>query len=162
MITVVFSVKRNVSMRFFISFVLAWSYVAAIPTSPYGTCNDCHISLSIRCCLGKYDVVGKQTNDGTSRFFVVGDWGGLPTSPFDTPSEVAVASAMGQMGLKLNTTFQLALGDNFYYDGVKAVNDSRFQVNDRDLLPHIEEPHRVRIHSNTFSLPQHFKRRGTF
>jgi tartrate-resistant acid phosphatase type 5 len=72
--------------------------------------------------------VGKETDDGTIRFFVVGDWGGLPSSPFDTPSEVAVAGAMGTLGVKLNTTFQLALGDNFYYDGVKAVNDSRFQV----------------------------------
>lgn len=87
------------------------------------------LNQSLSVFLGKYDVVGRETNDGTTRFFVVGDWGGLPVSPFDTPSEVAVADAMGQMGLKLNTSFQLALGDNFYYDGVKAVNDSRFQVN---------------------------------
>ena len=60
--------------------------------------------------------------------FIVGDWDGVPTSSFDTPSEVAVAGAMGRMGFKLNTTFQLALGDNFYDDGVQAVNDSRFQV----------------------------------
>lgn len=73
-------------------------------------------------------MTGKRTNDNNIRFFVVGDWGGLPTSPYDTPSEVAVAAAMGQLGVTLNTSFQLALGDNFYYSGVKAVNDSRFQV----------------------------------
>jgi tartrate-resistant acid phosphatase type 5 len=73
-------------------------------------------------------LVAKVNDDGTTRFFIVGDWGGLPVSPYDTPSEVAVAAAMGTMGLKLNTTFQLALGDNFYYDGVKTVTDPRFQV----------------------------------
>jgi tartrate-resistant acid phosphatase type 5 len=78
--------------------------------------------------LGQYDLVAKQDANGTSRFFVVGDWGGLPVSPFDTPSEVAVANAMGKLGVTLNTSFQLALGDNFYYDGVKTVDDPRFQV----------------------------------
>jgi tartrate-resistant acid phosphatase type 5 len=73
-------------------------------------------------------MVAKVNADGTLRFFIVGDWGGLPVSPYDTPSEVAVADAMGKLGVKLNTSFQLALGDNFYYDGVKSVNDSRFQV----------------------------------
>ncbi len=78
--------------------------------------------------LGRYDLAAKVNGDGTTRFFVVGDWGGLPFLPYETPSEVAVAAAMGTMGLKLNTTFQLALGDNFYYDGVKNVRDARFQV----------------------------------
>lgn len=78
--------------------------------------------------LGRYDLLARVTDDGTSRFFIVGDWGGLPTSPYDTPSEVAVAGAMGEMGTKLNTTFQLALGDNFYFDGVTSVTDPRFQV----------------------------------
>jgi hypothetical protein len=41
---------------------------------------------------------------------------------------VAVAGAMGKLGVALNTTFQLALGDNFYFDGVKSVTDSRFLV----------------------------------
>ena len=35
---------------------------------------------------------------------------------------------MGDLGTKLNTTFQLALGDNFYYDGVTSPTDPRFQV----------------------------------
>ncbi len=73
-------------------------------------------------------MAAKVSDDGITRFFVVGDWGGLPVTPFDTPSEVAVADAMGKMGVQLNTSFQLALGDNFYYNGVKAVDDPRFQV----------------------------------
>mgnify|MGYP002384452481 CR=1 FL=1 len=78
--------------------------------------------------LGKYDIQAPLNADGTVRFFVVGDWGGLPTSPYDTPSEVAVAEAMGKLGTQLNTSFQLALGDNFYYDGVKSATDPRFEV----------------------------------
>jgi len=35
---------------------------------------------------------------------------------------------MGKLGTQLNTTFQLALGDNFYFDGVKSATDSRFEV----------------------------------
>ncbi len=72
--------------------------------------------------------MAKVTDDGNARFFVIGDWGGLPFFPYDTPSEVAVAVAMGKLGAQLNTSFQLALGDNFYFDGVSSVTDPRFEV----------------------------------
>jgi len=39
-----------------------------------------------------------------------------------------IAAAMGNLGKTLNTSFQLALGDNFYFDGVQSVTDPRFQV----------------------------------
>jgi hypothetical protein len=80
---------------------------------------------------GQHDVAANVNDDGTARFFVVGDWGGLPFLPYETPSEVAVAEAMGKMGKNLNTSFQLALGDNFYFEGVQSPTDSRFQVKDR-------------------------------
>ena len=76
----------------------------------------------------RYDLLEKENNDGTTRFFVIGDWGGLPFLPYETPSESAVAKAMGKLGVQLNTTFQLALGDNFYFDGVRSPNDARFEV----------------------------------
>ena len=69
--------------------------------------------------------------DGNTRFLVIGDWGGLPVPPYTTPSELSVAGAMGNIGEKLNTSFQLALGDNFYFNGVKSVTDPRFQVRSR-------------------------------
>lgn len=59
---------------------------------------------------------------------IIGDWGGLPFYPYTTPSEVAVAEAMGKVGKTFNTSFQLALGDNFYFDGVQSVTDARFEV----------------------------------
>ncbi len=78
--------------------------------------------------LGRYDLVANSTNDEITRFFIVGDWGGSDNSPYTTPSEVVVAGAMGKLGQTLGTTFQLALGDNFYTYGVKSTSDPRFQA----------------------------------
>lgn len=77
---------------------------------------------------GPYDIAANEDVNGNTRFFVIGDWGGLPIEPYSTPSEISVANAMGKLGTKLNTSFQLALGDNFYFDGVKSVTDPRFEV----------------------------------
>lgn len=66
--------------------------------------------------------------DGITRFFVIADWGGLPFLPYETPSENSIAKAMGKLGVQLNTSFQLALGDNFYFDGVHSATDARFEV----------------------------------
>ncbi|CAF0752071.1 unnamed protein product [Adineta ricciae] len=84
--------------------------------------------------FGRNDIVAKATDDGNARFLIVGDWGGLPFVPYKTPSEVAVAAAMGHIGEKLNTSFQLALGDNFYYDGVQSVTDPRFKHTFEDVF----------------------------
>lgn len=59
---------------------------------------------------------------------MVGDWGGLPNAPFVTPVEWATAGEMGRTADQLGADFVLALGDNFYYRGVKSVDDPRFQV----------------------------------
>jgi hypothetical protein len=90
--------------------------------------NIFDILVLINILIGRYDVSGNKNDDGNTRFFVLGDWGGLPFEPYKTPSEIAVAAAMGKLGKKLNTSFQLALGDNFYFDGVQSVNDPRFKV----------------------------------
>ncbi|XP_058258554.1 tartrate-resistant acid phosphatase type 5a isoform X1 [Hemibagrus wyckioides] len=67
------------------------------------------------------------TNRSSIRFLVVGDWGGLPNAPFVTPVEWATAREMGRTAEQLGADFVLALGDNFYYRGVKSVDDPRFQ-----------------------------------
>ncbi|CAF5167367.1 unnamed protein product, partial [Rotaria magnacalcarata] len=85
------------------------------------------VSLANPTNFGRHDVLASNANDGNTRFFIIGDWGGLPFVPYTTPSEIAVANAMGRLGTKLNTSFQLALGDNFYFSGVESVNDPRFE-----------------------------------
>lgn len=116
-----------------------------------------------RCLLGRNDVVAKVTADGSSRFLVIGDWGGLPFLPYDTPSEKAVANAMGKLGERLNTSFQLALGDNFYFDGVKTVADPRFEVcscfleGSASFLLFL-----FSIHLRKYSQPHRYKHRGMF
>ncbi|KAK3752600.1 hypothetical protein QZH41_018799, partial [Actinostola sp. cb2023] len=60
-------------------------------------------------------------------FLVVGDWGGLNFFPYKTPIESAIAKQMGKTADELTAQFVVALGDNFYFDGVKNVDDERFQ-----------------------------------
>ncbi|KAK3091693.1 hypothetical protein FSP39_021927, partial [Pinctada imbricata] len=68
------------------------------------------------------------------KFLVLGDWGGLPTYPYHTSIETGVAKQMGMVADKYQSEFILALGDNFYYDGVKDVNDHRFKETYEDVF----------------------------
>lgn len=62
------------------------------------------------------------------RFLVMGDWGGLPTPPYSTAIERGTAKEMAKLTKMYGIQFNLALGDNFYFDGVKSVDDARFKV----------------------------------
>lgn len=93
------------------------------------------------------DVTVITDGDGIS-FFVIGDWGGLPTFPyryeinymlvivdlclincrFRTIIEQLTSKLMNELSQTYNTKFQLAIGDNFYFTGVKDANDRRFKV----------------------------------
>ena len=61
-------------------------------------------------------------------FMALGDFGGMPYYPYATPIEMAVAYRMAKFAHKNPIDFVLTLGDNFYFDGVKNVEDPRFQV----------------------------------
>ena len=69
-----------------------------------------------------------MTNTPDVKFLVIGDWGGLPFFPYRTPIEETVANQMGKFADKSKAEFVLALGDNFYFDGVNSTSDMRFQV----------------------------------
>ena len=58
----------------------------------------------------------------------MGDWGGLPDFPYRTPIQKAVGDEMGKIADSLDIQFVLALGDNFYFYGIKDVDDPRFKV----------------------------------
>ena len=62
------------------------------------------------------------------RMIVMGDWGGLPFWPYFSPFEKATASQIMKVAVAEQSDFLLALGDNFYYDGVTDEYDARFQV----------------------------------
>ncbi|KAM9839641.1 tartrate-resistant acid phosphatase type 5-like [Aulostomus maculatus] len=61
-------------------------------------------------------------------FAVVADWGGLPVPPFYTPHEEAVAAEVDRLAQTEGLDFVLSLGDHFYLDGVKSVDDPRFKL----------------------------------
>eukprot|EP00117_Sycon_ciliatum_P007503 scpid39393/ scgid10582/ Tartrate-resistant acid phosphatase type 5; Tartrate-resistant acid ATPase; Type 5 acid phosphatase len=63
----------------------------------------------------------------TLSFVVIGDWGGIPFYPYTTLAETRIAKAMGDVGANIHSNFSVALGDNFYFTGVKDVNDARFK-----------------------------------
>ena len=59
---------------------------------------------------------------------VMGDWGGIPFFPYYTPFEKMNAKQMIKTAAEQQTDFVLALGDNFYHNGVVNEYDSRFMV----------------------------------
>lgn len=61
----------------------------------------------------------KQPKGAT--FAVLGDWGR------DTPEQHHVAAAMGRAAAAARSDFVLAIGDNFYSDGVASVDDPLWQ-----------------------------------
>lgn len=68
------------------------------------------------------------------RFFAIGDFGGSPDPPYYSAVEAAVAERMGSIADAYQTSFTLALGDNFYDKGVKDVEDKRFVETFEDVF----------------------------
>ena len=56
------------------------------------------------------------TTDGLN-FLAIGDWGGREWWPYSTLAQVRTASGMARIATAQNSTFVLALGDNFYSHG---------------------------------------------
>ena len=73
---------------------------------------------------------------GTDRldFLVMGDWGGIWYAPWATPQERETAKGMQKIGDRLAASFSLALGDNFYSDGVENVESKRFKLTFEDVF----------------------------
>jgi len=67
-------------------------------------------------------------------FLSVGDWGGCDIFPYRSPIEVRIADSMGKVAEEQNSTFVLALGDNFYPQGVQDEFDPRFQQTFEDVF----------------------------
>jgi hypothetical protein len=66
-------------------------------------------------------------SSGSLSFLVLGDWGGMGYWPFTTPGQTAAAKAMGEVASRLDAAAVIALGDNFYTEGVTDVDSERFE-----------------------------------
>ncbi|ESO94598.1 hypothetical protein LOTGIDRAFT_118400 [Lottia gigantea] len=75
----------------------------------------------------------QDTTDKTLRFLILGDWGGTDHHPYTVHNQLAVAHQMKETARSEKPKFILALGDNFYYNGVKNVEDHRF----KDTFEHV-------------------------
>jgi len=70
-------------------------------------------------------------------FMVMGDWGGAPSPIYSTPGEHATAASLGAEASKIGASFTLALGDNFYMQGITTdEHDARFKRTFEDVFTH--------------------------
>ena len=56
-------------------------------------------------------------------FTILGDWGGFPAPWYHTPYQTSSAKLLNKISDIENNQFTLAIGDNFYYYGVKNIYD---------------------------------------
>lgn len=67
---------------------------------------------------------------------MIADQGGIPDPPYFTHILSKVSMLMARLSQEHKTQFQFAMGDNFYYDGVKNVDDSRFKDSFEKVFNH--------------------------
>ena len=67
-------------------------------------------------------------------FLVLGDWGGKGHEPYTTDTEVHVAKQMAETAEDTDAKFVVALGDNFYEDGVDDADSKRFHATYTDVF----------------------------
>ena len=66
--------------------------------------------------------------EDTLNFVMLGDWGGKPYYPYYTSAEKTISVSMGAKAQEIGSHFTVAMGDNFYDNGVTDVNDKRFKT----------------------------------
>lgn len=77
--------------------------------------------------------VSSVANPNSVRFLVFGDWGGLPFYPYTTRIQRNLAQTMATIAQTKKIDFVLSLGDNFYFKGVRSVDDRRFKRTFEDV-----------------------------
>ncbi|XP_054897721.1 tartrate-resistant acid phosphatase type 5a [Poeciliopsis prolifica] len=86
------------------------------------------------CYPAAFEDLGLNDRNRTSiKFLAVGDWGGLPSPPYVTTVQTTTAQEMSNVAQQFGADFILALGDNFYFTGVKSVDSPRFKDTYEDV-----------------------------
>lgn len=64
---------------------------------------------------------------------VLGDWGGLAEYPFATRAQMKVAEQMKNIAQRMNISFIISVGDNFYPTGITSPSDPRITYTFRNV-----------------------------
>lgn len=67
--------------------------------------------------------INRKLNAKSFNFTILGDYGGFPSPWYHTPYQTSAAKLLNQVSNLENSQFTLAIGDNFYYHGVKDIYD---------------------------------------
>ena len=73
-------------------------------------------------------VFDESGNEIGLRFFIISGWGGKATPPFTTHTQMKVGKSMAELAEQYDSSFFVSLGDNFLDQGIRSVDDSRFEV----------------------------------
>eukprot|EP01061_Rhynchopus_euleeides_P023361 TRINITY_DN38052_c0_g1_i1.p1 TRINITY_DN38052_c0_g1~~TRINITY_DN38052_c0_g1_i1.p1 ORF type:complete len:338 (+),score=136.08 TRINITY_DN38052_c0_g1_i1:42-1055(+) len=71
-------------------------------------------------------------------FVSIGDWGGAGLGDYHETAELRVAQQFQKTAAAVNSKFIVNVGDNFYYCGVKDVNDTQFQTDFENVFTSTE------------------------
>lgn len=99
---------------------LSVALIAALATQLSTTQSDGQ-SVDAAAVGGRWDAAAADELS----FMVMGDWGGISKPPYSTPAESHAAQAMAELARLRNASFVLAVGDNFYREGIPNVRAAR-------------------------------------
>eukprot|EP01006_Ploeotia_vitrea_P064537 TRINITY_DN88126_c0_g1_i1.p1 TRINITY_DN88126_c0_g1~~TRINITY_DN88126_c0_g1_i1.p1 ORF type:complete len:336 (-),score=191.27 TRINITY_DN88126_c0_g1_i1:76-1083(-) len=79
-------------------------------------------------------LLGSADAAPSGKFLSLGDWGGMTTGKkYDERNQQTVAKTLTAVAQQYAPEFLLNPGDNFYYYGVKSVDDTAFQTDFEDI-----------------------------
>lgn len=67
------------------------------------------------------------------RFLELADFGGIGKHPYVSEGQVKSVFGLNKVAQTINAEFVIGLGDLFYDNGVKNVNDKRFDITWKDV-----------------------------
>lgn len=77
--------------------------------------------------------IKQSLNSSELVFTVLGDFGGFPKPFYTTPIQINAASLLAEVSESRKSSFNLGIGDNFYFWGVKDTSDIRFKKSFEDV-----------------------------